>query len=81
MRNQFGQEIEVGDWVGHVSRSGSSLYRKVGVVEAFGERKTYYGTQVTVKPRWVKSDHSWDSLGLSPGVGIDTVFKIEPIVD
>ena len=81
MRNQFGQEIEIGDWVGHVTRSGSNLYRKVGRVEAFGYRKSpYHGTEtVIVRPRWVKSDCSWDKLGLSPGVGINTVFKIEPI--
>lgn len=78
MINQFGQEINVGDWVGHVSRSGSSLHRQVGRVESFGVRKTWRGTEVVVKPRWVKSDSDWQSLGLSPGVGINTVFKIDP---
>lgn len=80
MRNQFGQDIKVGDVVGHVTRSGSSLYRKVGEVVAFSERKQRSGTIPTVKVKWTHDESSWsNSVGkISPGVGVNTVFKLDP---
>jgi hypothetical protein len=39
LKNQFGQSIHVGDWVGYVSKTGSHTTRKVGIVYELAEKK------------------------------------------
>jgi hypothetical protein len=84
MINQFGQEIEVGDWVGYASKTGSCTDRKVGKVVRFGERKSgYHGTaaEVTAYVHWLY-DGTWSELRrideAGKGVGIRRLFKLDP---
>lgn len=82
MKNQWGQDIEVGDFVGYVNKTGSYTERKLGVVEGFGERRNDYGSnpETTLHVYWV-----WDgSYGLAEDhphkgtVGLKRVFKLDP---
>lgn len=79
MKNQWGQDIEVGDIVGYVNKTGSFTERKIGVVEGFAERK---GTipETTLKVYWVfdgsygpPADHRHRGT-----VGLRRVFKLDP---
>jgi hypothetical protein len=82
VKNQFGQEIEIGDFVGYVNRTGSYTERKVGVITGFGSRERGYGSvsETTAHVTWV-----WDgSYGLAAEnkhkgtVGVRRVFKLDP---
>lgn len=82
MKNQFGQDIEVGDYVGYTNKTGSFTERKVGVVTGFGSRERGYGStpETTAHVTWV-----WDgSYGLAAEnthkgtVGVRRVFKLDP---
>lgn len=82
MRNQFGQDIKVGDWVGYTSRTGSTIIRKIGTVISFSERKNWRDIEPTVVVQW-KVDGTWHAIEniegpLSRGVGLNTVFKLDP---
>lgn len=84
MQNQFGQRIEVGDIVGHVSKTGSYTDRKVGRVVGFGERKDWSGKKVedTVLVDWLLDgaygEEARSMTGLSRGVGITRLLKLDP---
>lgn len=72
--NSIGQEINGGDRVLTVSRSGSYMDFKIGRVSGFGERKAPgYGrkTEPTVLIEYENREH-----GKSRGVGLDRVFKL-----
>lgn len=80
MRNQFGQDINVGDWVGYTSKRGSITTRKIGIVTSFGQRSTYYNpAEIIVRVNW-KRDGTWrttrDIDENGKGVGLNTVFKL-----
>lgn len=84
MLNQFGQHIEVGDWVGWVSKTGSHTDRKVGRVVSFGERKIGWNDRIeaTVVVHWLFDGtyghiaKAVDSVG--KGVGITRLLKLDP---
>jgi hypothetical protein len=42
LKNQFGQSIHVGDWVGYVSKTGSHTTRKVGIVYELSSKRAGY---------------------------------------
>lgn len=74
MINSIGQEIQQGDRVLTVTRSGSYMDFKVGRVSGFGERKAPgYGrpNEPTVLIDYENRQH-----GKSRGVGLDRVFKL-----
>lgn len=82
MKNQWGQDIEVGDYVAYTNRTGSYTERKLGKVLGFGERRQDYLSQreTTVQVLWV-----WDgSYGLPEprqhrgSVGLRRVIKVDP---
>lgn len=82
MKNQWGQDIEVGDFVAYTNRTGSYMERKLGRVEGFSTRRADYGSngETTVQVQWV-----WDgSYGLAEerrhrgSVGLRRVVKVDP---
>lgn len=81
MKNQWGQEIEIGDIVAYVNKTGSYTDRKLGRVVAFGTRNgDYHDYETTVQVQWV-----WDgSYGLPEErrhrgtVGLRRVVKVDP---
>jgi hypothetical protein len=82
MKNQWGQEVEVGDYVAYTNRTGSYTERKLGRVLGFGTRRQDYGSngETTVQVLWV-----WDgSYGLAEprlhrgSVGLRRVVKVDP---
>ena len=83
MINQFGQHIEVGDWVGWVSKTGSYTDRRVGKVLRFGERDAGYGhKETTVIVHWLLDGAHGDIATacnfIGNGVGINRVLKLDP---
>lgn len=81
MKNQWGQEIDVGDVVAYVNKTGSYTERKIGKVTGFGSRDVY-GThpEVTLHVLWLYDG----SYGLAEEhrhkgtVGLRRVFKLDP---
>lgn len=80
MRNQFGQEIGVGDWVGYASKTGSVTTRKIGRVVRFGERKNWNEVLHVAYVNWLK-DGTWGSVrdvkSNGSGVAIQHLFKLD----
>lgn len=85
MLNQFGQDIQVGDWVGWASKTGSYTTRKIGRVTGFGERKDWAGRKMedTADVDWQFDGSSANPAraitvkGKSNGVGINRLFKLD----
>jgi hypothetical protein len=81
VKNQWGQEIDKGDIVGYVNKTGSYTERKLGVVEGFGQRENWGSNpENTLHVYWL-----WDgSYGLAQDhphkgtVGVSRVFKLDP---
>lgn len=85
LRNQFGQDINVGDWVGYVTRHSSTIERKIGKVVGFGERNIYYRKEpeITViieykaEGTYCRTRGAQPTKGKGTGVGLNTVFKLD----
>lgn len=81
MNNQWGQNIEVGDIVGYVNKTGSYTERKIGTVTGFGTRDRGYGvTETTLHVTW-----AWEASYGPPEervikgtVGLRRVFRLDP---
>jgi hypothetical protein len=83
-KNQWGQEIDVGDVVGYVTKSGSNFTRKIGRVIKFGTRHVWpQDDEVTVWVhwQWIGGDHDGKARAIDDtgsGVSINRVFVLDP---